>query len=215
MDHPLAHAVDRIDPGARYRTSDLANLLGLARGSIHSLVLSGWFPGSEWEPVPGADGRRLVWTGTALIAAADTDPPALDHDRYAPSTLWRLGCGCEDCLAWHNNDSRTRRRTAADAAFPEQRRRQVLELIAAGDVDTIAEAAERAEVTPGQVFGLALRDTDFRAQLDEAAHALCVNDARCGRPSGYRRGCRGTACRRAHRPIEIRTPASSPSGPGR
>jgi hypothetical protein len=201
MDHPLARVVDRIDPDARYRAADFPELLGLARSSTNTLILSGWFPGAEWERVPGADGRQRVWTGAALIAAADTDPPALDHSRYAPSTLWRLGCGCDDCLARHNADSRTRRRAAADAAFPEQRRRQVLELVSAGDVPTIEEAAARAEVTPGQVFGLARRDDDFRAALDEAAVALCVGGDRCGRPSGYRQGCRGTMCRRAHRPI--------------
>jgi hypothetical protein len=203
MDHPLARVVDRIDPDARYGTADLAELLGLARSSTSTLALSGWFPGSEWERVPGAHGRRLVWTGAALIAAADTDPPALDHTRYAPSTLWRLGCGCDDCLAWHNADSLTRRRAAADVVFPEQRRRQVLELVAAGDVATIEEAAARAEVTPGQVFGLARRDDDFRAALDEAAVALCVGGDQCGRPCGYRNGCRGTACRRAHRPLTV------------
>jgi hypothetical protein len=202
MDHPLARVVDRIDPDARYRAGDLAELLGLARSSTNTLALSGWFPGFEWERVPGADGRQRVWTGAALIAAADTDPPALDHTRYAPSTLWRLGCGCDDCLAWHNADSRTRRRADADAAFPAQRRRRVLELVAAGDVDSIQAAAVKAGATPGQVFGLARRDDDFRAALDEAAVALCVGGDLCGRPRGYRLGCRGTMCRRAHRPIE-------------
>ncbi|MCC2280867.1 hypothetical protein LKL35_36705 [Streptomyces sp. ET3-23] len=201
MDHPLARVVDRITPNARYRAPDLAELLGLARSSTDTLILSGWFPGAEWERVPGADGRRRVWTGAALIAAADTDPPALDHNRYAPSTLWRLGCGCDDCLAWHNADSRDRRRAVADAAFPAQRRRQVLELVAAGKVGSIEEAAALAEVTPGQVFGLARRDEEFRAALDEAAVVLCVGGDLCGRPRGYRTGCRGTACRRAHRPL--------------
>ncbi|MFE5037137.1 hypothetical protein [Streptomyces sp. NPDC056683] len=201
MDHPLARVVDRIDPDARYRVADLAELLGLARSSTQTLAISGWFPGSEWERVPDAAGRRRVWTGAALIAAADTDPPALDHDRYAPSTLWRLGCGCDDCLAWHNRDSLTRRRAAADAAFPEQRRRQVLELVAAGDVANIPEAAVQAGVTAGQVYGYARRDDDFRAALEEAAVALCVGGDGCGTHRGWRLGCRGTACRRAHRPI--------------
>jgi hypothetical protein len=201
MDHPLARVVDRLDPDALYRIPDLAGLLGLAISSTHTLASSGWLPGSDWERVPGADGRRLVWTGAALVAAADTEPLALDHDRYPPSTLWRLGCGCEDCLAWHNDDSRARRRTVADAQFPEQRRRQVLDLVAAGDVSSVGEAAERAGVTLGQVYGLARRDDDFRASLDEAAEALCVGGDRCGRPGGYRAGCRGTACRRAHRPL--------------
>nr|WP_119589442.1 hypothetical protein [Streptomyces scabiei] len=204
MDHPLVRVLDRITPDARYRAADLAELLGLARSSTNTLILSGWFPGAQWERVPGADGRRRVWTGTALIAAADSDPPALDHARYAPSTLWRLGCGCDDCLAWHNADSLARRRAASDAAFPEQRRRQVLELISAGDVDSMEEAAARAEVSSGLVFGLARRDEGFRAALDEAAVALCVGGALCGRPRGYRTGCRGTACRRAHRPLDSR-----------
>ncbi|MEU5445778.1 MULTISPECIES: hypothetical protein [Streptomyces] len=199
MDHPLAHAVDRIDPAALYRSDDLAELLGLARSSVNTLALSGWFPGVTWERSAG--GRQRVWTGAVLIAAADTEPPALDHSLYAPSTLWRLGCGCDSCLAWHNADSRTRRRTAADAAFPEQRRQEVLDLISAGAVATIEEAAAQATVTPGQVYGLARRDVDFRAALDEAAVALCVGGERCGRPCGYRQGCRGTACRRAHRPL--------------
>jgi hypothetical protein len=201
MQHPLASVVGRIDPDARYSTTDLAKLLGLARSSTNSLALSGRFPGFEWERVPGADGRQRVWTGATLIAAADTDPPPLDHSRYAPSTLWRLGCRCDDCLAWHNDDSRARRRAAAAVAFPEQRSRLVLELVAAGDVDSIQEAAARAEVTPGQVYGWAARDPDFRAALEQAATALCVAGDWCGRPAGWRAGCRGTACRRAHRPL--------------
>jgi hypothetical protein len=200
MEHPLARVVGRIDPDARYRTTDVAELLGLAVSSTSSLVLSGWFPGHEWERVPGAAGRRLVWTGAALIAAADTDPPDLDHNRWARSTTWRLGCGCDDCLAWHNDDSRDRRREEADRLFPEQRREQLLGLIAAGRVSTITEAAEHVGVTPGRVHGMANRDPDFREQLDEAATALCLELDRCGRPGGYRAGCRGTMCRRAQHP---------------
>ncbi|MFD8609371.1 hypothetical protein [Streptomyces sp. NPDC059631] len=75
------------------------------------------------------------------------------------------------------------------------------ELIAAGEVSSIVEAAERADVSSGRVFGRARRDPDFRAALDDAAVALCVGGDRCGRPSGWRHGCRGTACRRAHRPL--------------
>lgn len=206
MQHPLAGVVDRIDPDALYRTPDLADLLGLALSSTNTLALSGWFPGAERERVPGADGVRQVWTGAALIAAAGTDPPPLDHTRYSPSTLWRLGCGCDTCLAWHNADSRSRRRARSDAAFPEQRRRQVLDLVAAGDVATIEEAAERTGVTPGQVHGLARRDDTFRAALDEAATALCIGGDRCGRPCGYQAGCRGTACRRAHHPLTTPRP---------
>ncbi|MEU2354360.1 hypothetical protein ABZ599_15565 [Streptomyces misionensis] len=153
MEHPLAHAVDRIDPAVLYRSDDLAELLGLARSSVNTLALSGWFPGFTWEREPNVGGRQRVWTGAALIAAADTEPPALDHSRYAPSTLWRLGCGCDSCLAWHNADSRTRRRTAADAAFPEQQRQEVLDLISAGAVATIEEAAVKAEVTRGRCTG--------------------------------------------------------------
>ncbi|MFI5814873.1 hypothetical protein ACIA7S_28440 [Streptomyces sp. NPDC051643] len=201
MDHPLARVLDRIGPDARYRTVDLAELLGLARSSVHSLAASGWFPGSVFEGIPGAAGRQRVWTGAALIAAADTDPPALDHTRYAPSTTWRLGCMCEDCLSWHNDDTRTRRRAKADAVFPQQRREELLDLIAARTVPTIDEAAERVGVTPSQVHGIANRDPNFRARLDEAAVALCSNLDTCGRPGGYRSGCRGTMCRRAHRPL--------------
>jgi hypothetical protein len=206
VQHPLAAVVDRIDPDALYRIPDLAGLLGLAPGSTHSLALSGWFPGAERERVPGAAGVRQVWSGAALIAAAGIDPPPLDHTRYAPSTLWRLGCGCDDCLAWHNTDSRDRRRARSDAAFPPQKRRQVLDLITAGDVTSIVEAAERAGTSPGLVFGLANRDPAFRAALDEAANALCVGGDRCGRPIGYQAGCRGTACRRAHRPLTTPQP---------
>ncbi|MGW6203710.1 hypothetical protein ACWF9B_08700 [Streptomyces sp. NPDC055089] len=201
MDHPLTAVLDRVDPDAEYCVADLAALLRMARNSIHALVAGGWFPGGAQQPIPATGGRRTVWSGAALIAATEADLPPLDHDRYAPATLWRMGCGCDGCLAWHNADSRTRRRGAADAAFPEQQRRQVLELIAAGDVTSIVEAAERAGVVPGRVFGRACRDADFRATLDEAAAALCVGGDLCGRPNGYRTGCRGTACRRAHRPL--------------
>lgn len=200
MSHPLASLVDRIDPAALYRIPDLAELLGLSRSSAMALELSGWFPGSGRERVPGARGVRRVWTGAALIAAAGIDPPPLDHGRYAPSTLWRLGCSCDDCLAWHNADTRGRRRAVSDERFPQEKRDQVLELVAAGDVASITEAAKEAGVTAGQVYGLALRDAEFRAALDEAGMALCRGGDRCGRPAGYRQGCRGTACRLAHHP---------------
>lgn len=209
MEHPLARVIDRIDPAALYRVPDLADLLGLARSSTWALVQSGWFPGVEYEPVPDGTGRRQVWTGAALIAAADTDPPALDHTKYAPSTLWRLGCGCDDCLAWHNADSRDRHRRASDDAFPEQRRRRVLELVASGTV-TVKEAAAQAEVTVGQVYGYARRDQEFERLLDEAAASLCRDPggSRCATPGAYRAGCRGTACRRAHTPT-TRRPAQA------
>ncbi|MFJ5779986.1 hypothetical protein [Streptomyces sp. NPDC093094] len=105
MEHPLAHVVDRIDPDARYRIPDVAVLLDLAVTSTQTLTASGWFPCSTFEPRPAPAHSRRVWTGAALIAAADTDPPPLDHTKYAPSTLWRLGCRCDDCLAWHNHHS--------------------------------------------------------------------------------------------------------------
>jgi hypothetical protein len=200
MQHPLAAVVDRIDPDARYRIPDLAELLGLAVSSAGTLGLSGWFPGGSRVSLPHGGGY-WVWTGRALIDAADTDPPALDHDRYSPSTLWRLGCSCDDCLAWHNADTRERRRAAVEAAFTQEQRSRMLEMMAAGDVATVTEAAAEVGVSGGQVYGLARRDAEFRAALEAAGMGLCRGGDQCGRPIGYRKGCRGTLCRRAHRPL--------------
>lgn len=139
-----------------------------------------------------------MWTGAALIAAAGAEPPPLDHARYASSTLWRLGCGCDDCLA-------VRRRHPLPAAhglrrrIPQQRRREFLELLASGEVASLAEATERARVTAGQVLGLASRDDDFRDALDEAGMALCAGRQRMLRPGGLPQRLLRTACWRAHR----------------
>ncbi|MEI5525550.1 hypothetical protein WB401_13395 [Streptomyces brasiliscabiei] len=87
----------------------------------------------------------------------------------------------------------------------------MLELVSAGDVASVQEAAERVGVTTGQVYGLARRDEEFGKALDAAGEALCVDPGGplCGRPAGYRSGCRGAACRRAH------TGTTTPDSSGR
>lgn len=200
MEHPLAPIVNQLDPDALYRAADLAQLLAMPVKTIGIIAQGAWLPDTRYERVPGSTITRKVWTGKALIDASRTEPPDLDHIRYTPSTLWRLGCACDDCLAWHNADTRDRRRVKSDAAFPKQQRRALLDLIASRQVTTVAEAAEQVGVTHGQVQGLARRDRAFREALDEAAVALCAGLDHCGRARGYSLGCRGTACRRAHWP---------------
>lgn len=202
MRHPLLAVVDQITADATYTTTDLAHLLRMHRSSINSLAQGGWFPGGQHRPHTRG-GRQRVWTGTELLAAAHLDEdqlPTLDHARLAPSTLWRMGCGCDDCLDWHNETTRERRRRIAAGAFPAQVRRRVLDEVAAGV--PVPEAAKAAGVTVGQVWGCYRVHTDFARLLDEAGEALCQSpgDSRCGTPAGYAGlSCRGTACRIAKR----------------
>ncbi|MFD9593146.1 hypothetical protein ACFWA9_10350 [Kitasatospora sp. NPDC059973] len=204
MSHPLERARGRISSGTTYTVLDLAELLGVSVQSIRALHHGGYLPGVEWSSIPGRGGGRYTWPGEQLLTCLDMnldDLPPLDHDRYDPSTLWRLGCGCEDCTAWHAQSTRAYRRQAAEQQFPAARREELLALVQAGtDVKT---AAPQAGVTHHQVYAFARTDDEFGRLLDAAAEALCVSaaDSRCGTHAGYRHlSCRGTACRKAHAP---------------
>ena len=203
MSHPLKSIERQIRAQNLYTVRDLAGLLGVSIQSVRSVHAGGYLPGAAWESIPGGrGGGRYVWRGEQLLAALDLtldDLPALDHQRYAPATLWRLGCGCEDCSAWHNASTKADRRQQAGERFPPDRREQLLALVAAGTV--VKEAAEAVGVRTGQVYGACTTDPEFSRRLDEAGEALCVaaSDPQCGSHALYRRrGCRGTACRKAH-----------------
>lgn len=204
MDHPLKAVLGQVKARQRYAVRDVAELLGVAVESARALDRGGWLPGGSYEPMPGAvGGRRKVWTGAELRAAAEVEElPPLDHSRYAPATLWRWGCGCPECTAWHNASTGQWKRGRAEQAFPAQARARLLELVADG-AEVKDAAAELGLPSSATVYARARWDAEFSEALDEAAGALCKDaaDSRCGTPAGYRwMRCRATACRRAHNP---------------
>ena len=202
MPHPLLPVLDQIDPDATYTTLDLVRLLGLRRSTVLSLCAGGWLPGGQARPhVRG--GRQWEWTGAALLVAAslsEDDLPELDHALYAPTTLYRLGCGCSSCTATHAAKSAAWKRRQADAAFPAAARAELLAAVATGT--PVEEAAEAVGVSTARVWGYYRMWREFAAALDEAGQGLCVDatDSRCGSGTGYTvLRCRGTACRIAKR----------------
>jgi hypothetical protein len=202
LDHPLARLADQIDPAGNDTSTDLASLLEVHRSTINTLRSGDYLPGSVMAS-HRRGGRQRTWTGQALLSALDlTDQPELDHDLYEPSTLWRLGCRCEECTQTHNADSQERRRRDAEERFPAQRHGEVLALVRART--EVADAATQLGLTAGQVYGPARVDLEFRRELDEAAQSLYVDatDTRCGTSAGYRwMRCRATSCRIAHNPL--------------
>ncbi|MFF2548311.1 hypothetical protein ACFVUY_37940 [Kitasatospora sp. NPDC058063] len=204
MSHPLEHLRARLEPGATYTVRDLAELLGVSTQSVRVLHHGGYLPGSTWTGIPGRGGGRHTWSGERLLACLGMDLaalPPLDHDRYGPATLWRLGCGCEDCTAWHAASTKGYRHRDAEERFPSALREELLAQVRAGT--DVQSAARDVGLTHHHVYGFARLDAEFGRRLDEAGEALCVSaaDSRCGTPAGYRHlSCRGTACRRAHAP---------------
>ncbi|MFC1418608.1 hypothetical protein [Streptacidiphilus cavernicola] len=203
MEHPLARHIEAIDPKRHYDSAEVAALLGVGSAALRPLVLAGWLPEPQVPRRSGRGGQPVRrWRGSALrTAGARKRLKPLDHDQFAGTTLWRLGCRCASCTAAHSERSRLARRAAADAAFPEADRELLLAAVAAGA--DMKSAAELVGVSTMQVYGRATRDPVFSARLDEAGAALCVDAAsgKCGTPTGYRSlRCRGTACRRAHTP---------------
>ncbi|MDW6058085.1 hypothetical protein SAZ11_08280 [Streptomyces sp. FXJ1.4098] len=126
-----------------------------------------------------------------------------DHEKFAPATLYRVGCRCPTCVEAHSAESLERRRALAEEVFTAEQRRRVVELVAAET--PVPEAARKAGVTLHQVYGRANWDAQFAEEFDEAGWSLCVlgqDHPQCGTAGGYRgneRGsrpaCRGTGCR--------------------
>ncbi|MEE1764455.1 hypothetical protein [Streptomyces sp. SP18BB07] len=203
--HPLAEYAERIDAAKVYTLRQLAELMELAPSSVSGMARYGWLPGSRMKP-HRRGGRAYTWTGKQLLRlAARPIRVQYDHERYAPSTLYRVGCRCPACVRAHSADSQERKRALADEAFPAEERARLVALVV--DATPVAEAAAEVGVTVGQVYGRATWDAAFAEEIDEAAWSLCVlgqTDPACGTPSGYRgnpRGqsprpaCRGTGCR--------------------
>lgn len=203
--HPLAAYTDRIDPAKVYTLAELAELLELAPSSVSGMARYGWLPGSRMKP-HRRGGRTYTWTGKQLARlAARPIRVQYDHERYAPSTLYRVGCRCPVCVRAHSSDSQERKRALAEEAFAEEKRARLVALVA--DATPVAVAAAKVGVTLGQVYGRATWDAAFAEDLDEAAWALCVlgqEDPGCSKASGYRGkpggstprpACRGTGCR--------------------
>jgi len=214
--HPLVAYVDQIDPAAVYTVRRLAALMEMAEASVRSMATYGWLPGSRMRP-HARGGREYTWTGKQLLRIARRPlKVTFDHEKFAPQTLYRVGCRCPACVAAHSADSREWRRTLADEAFPEPLRSQLLTLVEQGA--PVAEAARRVGVTVGQVYGRANRDSVFAEALDEAAWALCVmgeGSPLCGTGAGYRgnagkrQPCRGTGCREWRRGMSQRERAGA------
>ncbi|PRH78387.1 hypothetical protein C6N75_15240 [Streptomyces solincola] len=203
--HPLAQYADRIDPGKVYTLRQLAELLELAPSSVSGMARYGWLPGSRMKP-HRRGGRTYTWTGKQLRRLAGRPIKVqFDHERYAPTTLYRVGCRCPACVQAHSEDSRARKRSLAEDAFPEEKRARLVALVE--DATPVAEAAAEVGVTVGEVYGRATWDALFAEELDEAAWSLCVlgqADPGCSTASGYRGkpggtsprpACRGTGCR--------------------
>ncbi|MFJ5099382.1 hypothetical protein [Streptomyces sp. NPDC088557] len=202
--HPLAPYADRIAPGQTYTIRSVADLLELSVPSVSGMATYGLLPGSRWRP-GSRGGRHQVWTGRQLLRLARKPVRAgFDHERFSPVTLYRIGCRCPVCTAAHRSASRERGRALAEQTFPEEMRRRVLDLVAAGT--PVAQAAEQAGATLSRVYGRAVWDGAFAEGLDEAGWALCVlgeENPRCGTSGAYRgleategrAACRGTGCR--------------------
>ncbi|MGW2496174.1 hypothetical protein ACWCV2_16950 [Streptomyces pseudogriseolus] len=203
--HPLAEYADRIDAGKVYTLRQLAELLELAPSSVSGMARYGWLPGSRMRP-HRRGGRTYSWTGKQLLRlAARPIRVQYDHERYAPATLYRVGCRCPTCVRAHSADSQERKRALADEVFPPEKRARLVALVA--DSVPVAEATAEVGVTVGQVYGRATWDAAFAEEIDEAAWSLCVlgqDDPACSTASGYRGkpggksprpACRGTGCR--------------------
>ncbi|MFD8594541.1 hypothetical protein ACFV1L_06030 [Kitasatospora sp. NPDC059646] len=198
LPHPLSSVRNRIDSDADYTVKTLASATGYSRSHIKTLALAGDLPGTTR---PGVGYR---WAGKDVLDAINEGAanPDFDHDKYAPSSLWRMGCRCSDCANEHLADLRKWRREISQRDFPEPLQKRLLALVGAGT--SVKEAAELLGLTSVRVYAEARVDEEFGALLDKAAEALCVDaaDHRCGTPTGYRRlACRGTACRLAHSPV--------------
>ncbi|WP_244224160.1 hypothetical protein [Streptomyces tirandamycinicus] len=203
--HPLAAYAEKIDVEAVYTLRQVAGLMELAPSSVQAMARHGWLPGSRVRP-HARGGRRYTWTGKQLLRLANRPiRVAFDHELFSPTTLYRVGCRCQTCVDAHTVESRERRHRLSDEAFPEEKQKRLLGLVA--DQMPVAEAAAAVGVTLGQVYGRANWDPSFAEELDEAAWSLCVlgpDSPGCSTPSGYRgyaRGrdprpaCRGTGCR--------------------
>ncbi|MFF6979394.1 hypothetical protein ACFZAV_16980 [Streptomyces sp. NPDC008343] len=207
--HPLAPYADQIDPQEIYTVRRVAALMGMALTSVSGMVAHGLLPGSRLRP-HARGGRQHMWTGSQLRRVARRPVRVqYDHKRFAPATLYRVGCRCAECVAAHADESLERRRSLAEETFTAEQRRHVVELIAAQT--PVPEAAKQAGVTLHQVYGRANWDAAFAGELDEAGWSLCVlgpDDPQCSTAGGYRgneRGeaprpaCRGTGCREQRR----------------
>ncbi|WP_208868544.1 hypothetical protein [Streptomyces viridosporus] len=203
--HPLARCAEWIDPQTVYTVAGIARLLGMSVSSVKGMAGYGWLSGGRMQPhVRG--GRQRVWSGLQLLQLAN-QPLVVqyDHERYAPVTLYRVGCRCDVCAQAHAKAAMVQRRASAEETFPVESRRQLLEQVAGGI--PVDQAAATVGVTRSRVYGRADWDPDFAEELDEATWALCVageDSPVCGTAGGYRGqpgrlngrpACRGTACR--------------------
>ena len=207
---PLAGVRNQIDPEVIYTVRTLAELLQCAETSVRSMATYGWLPGARISS-HRRGGRQYEWDGRTLLQLADQELQVeYDHQRFAPQTLYRIGCRCDSCTNAHGEESVRWRREWAEELFPEAARMRLLKLVERGM--PVAQAAAEVGTTPGRVYGRTAWDTEFAEALNWASRALCVlgkDDPRCGSAAGYRGStsqpqggespvrppCRGTACR--------------------
>lgn len=195
--HPLAPYAGQITPDAVYTLRGIASLMGMSLTSATNLNTHGLLPGGRIRV--GDRGRKLhVWTGARLLRLASRPVRLeLDHTRYAPTTLYRVGCRCAVCASAHTAETVARSRALSEQALPAPARARLLKLVEEGA--TVPEAAAAVGVTHQQVYGRAGWDAEFGEALDEAGWFLCTltpDHPSCGTASRWRRGgCRGTGCR--------------------
>lgn len=211
--HPLAAVAGHIDPDGRYTVKDLATMTGRSTTRVSAWGRGGHLGEPDWEDSMAAgSGRRRVWPGTVLLAALAAAPPVQDHDHREPTDTWVLGCRRDDCdcREHHNAQLADARRRRTQDAVPPKARRVVLRLVGQGR--PLPDATAAADTTVPKINALARIDPTFRADLARARETLCQQRYKsCGTPTGWRSGCRGTACLHAHNST-FRAPATPDGG---
>jgi hypothetical protein len=129
-----------------------------------------------------------------------TDPEGRRRGNRAPHgtiTRWNAGCSCAECRLFQSDDARARGRPKAQVRLPADVRQQLLDAICAGQ--PFRAALRDLELTPNQVWGLAMTNDQWSSQLDAALTATRREDLRHGTTAAYVRGCVCKDCREHQR----------------
>jgi hypothetical protein len=130
-----------------------------------------------------------------------------------PDQASRYRAGARDAAARSGKAAadRARRREQANAAFPPDVRKALLDAVRSGT--RLSTAARDVGVTVQGIYGLCARDPIFAQALDAVQRAAAPAGCPHGTPGGYRwYGCRCWACRAAKNGT---LPPHAKFGPGR